>query len=240
MDEKILSKVKKLLRLASSSNVNEAIAAATKAQELIEKYRITEEVLRDYVEGGKQEFINSMDLGLPLFNMGKDPVPWIAVLSSAVAKANHCRAFIAPYRTDPRQEADKVIAIAGTLSNIKLTILIFTYLITEINRLAEVFGKDKNNIWKESFRLGAAETVQKRLDETLEQIHTEGTQVAITKMFSDLDKYLESIGATNKKEKWQTVSPNGLIKGREEGKKIDLMKSPKLATENKNKKQLKD
>lgn len=42
MEEKIIEKIQKLLSLANSSNENEAMAAALKAQELMAKYDRTE------------------------------------------------------------------------------------------------------------------------------------------------------------------------------------------------------
>lgn len=54
-ENKIIDKIEKLLKLSSSSNENEARSAMMKAQELMAKYEIKREQLRD----GEQEERNT-------------------------------------------------------------------------------------------------------------------------------------------------------------------------------------
>lgn len=81
--DKAMDKIKKLLRLATSSNPNEAAAAMRQARAMMEKYRIEEgDVLASEVcecaarSGGKNR-----------------PVAWEAKLADTVAKAYACQFF---------------------------------------------------------------------------------------------------------------------------------------------------
>ena len=81
--DKILDRVKKLLALSTSSNVNEAANAAAAAQRLMLEHRLTEADVSDTQEGQMFE----LSMGAVGFASR-----WKFVLVTAVARAFFCEA----------------------------------------------------------------------------------------------------------------------------------------------------
>jgi len=81
-ENKIIDKIEKLLALSSSNNKNEAQAAMMKAQELMAKYEIKREQLKD----GEQE-------ERPVVNFSSVPFrdEWIHMVSGVIAENFRCR-----------------------------------------------------------------------------------------------------------------------------------------------------
>lgn len=91
-NEKIMEKLEKLLRLAESPNVNEAYAAAKKAQELFVKYNISREDV-NHARSSKRQVIQK-STGIVFTAMTN---PWVINLASVIAQNHRCKAF--RYRT---------------------------------------------------------------------------------------------------------------------------------------------
>ena len=81
-ENKVIDKIEKLLALSSSSNENEARAAMMKAQELMAKYEIKREQLKD----GEQEERRIVNFSSVPF---RDE--WIHVVSGVIAENFRCR-----------------------------------------------------------------------------------------------------------------------------------------------------
>ena len=81
-ENKIIDKIEKLLKLSSSSNENEARSAMMKAQELMAKYEIKREQLRD----GEQEERPVVSFSSVTF---RDE--WVQMVSGVIADNFRCR-----------------------------------------------------------------------------------------------------------------------------------------------------
>lgn len=160
MDErkKIIEKIKKLLLLADTnknSNVEEAAAAAGKAQSLMEKHRI-EKVLLNLESQVGSHYLS--DSGLPS--------NWKICLIATITKHNGCYVVVSENYT-----TDNQLLLVGEESDISSVQALYTYLVNELNRLCltEIISyKEKRNAYPpktyiESFYLGAIEAIDFRL-----------------------------------------------------------------------------
>ena len=161
---KVLARVKKLLALSTSSNVNEAANAAAAAQKLMLEHRLTEVDVSDTQEGQMFE----LSMGAVGFALR-----WKFVLVTAVARAFFCEAV--GLRVGKRRK----VRIVGRKEDVEVAARVFRYLHAEINRLAKIeiesidweegvfqFGLDMDSgierdpvQYLESFRRGAVAAV---------------------------------------------------------------------------------
>lgn len=123
----IIEKIKKLMRLAKSSNEHEAALAAARAQELLSKYNLDETELTEQ-EIPKEAGVASVN------NVVKKPAAWVYLLASAVAGAFDCKYFHSPYSGQ--------VSFVGVDLDHEVASYTFGYLYRSINRLAgEFMGK---------------------------------------------------------------------------------------------------
>ncbi len=197
-NEKIIDRVKKLLRLATSDNINEAATSAAVAQELINKYNLShlllsedpfaENVIKDYGKQSPQE---------SLYEFGKNSLSWKSILANGIAQLNHCRVYIG------RRQTNKFIGIIGAEDDVSIVRYLFLYLVTEIEALCIKEG-DHNKTWRNNFKLAAVSQILKILRETAERSkrdfkeHCQDEKVASEALarFSDklarVDEYIEN------------------------------------------------
>jgi Protein of unknown function (DUF2786) len=121
--DKILDRVKKLLALSTSSNVNEAANAAAAAQRLMLEHRLTEADVSDTQEGQMFE----LSMGAVGFASR-----WKFVLVTAVARSFFCEAV--GLRVGHRRK----VRIVGRKEDVEIAARVFRYLHFEINRLAKI------------------------------------------------------------------------------------------------------
>lgn len=184
--EKIIDRVKKLLSQATSSNEHEAALAASMAQELMLKHQISEAALLQDTDP-VEEVIE--------FVLGEDtrPYAWRSQLITGVTGAFGCQWY---YRnsTDGAWVGPKKarILVIGTESNRNAVQYMFSYLVNEVNRLADEAwkrevqeylnsGLSKEIMpaaqgWKLSFRLGAASVISSRLGKQREKTFKEAKE----------------------------------------------------------------
>jgi hypothetical protein len=127
--DKILDRVKKLLALSTSSNVNEAATAAAAAQKLMLEHRLTEADVSDTQDGQMFE----LSMGAAGFASR-----WKFVLVTAVARSFFCEAI--GLLVGRRRK----VRIVGRREDTEIAARVFRYLLAEINRLAksEIEGID--------------------------------------------------------------------------------------------------
>src|SRR6266849_6358620 len=89
--DKIIERIQKLNKLATSSNVNEAAAAAAMAQRLMTEHRISEAQLSAEHDEADAP-ITDMDVLAASGN--KRPQTWLVWLATGAARANGCRIVI--------------------------------------------------------------------------------------------------------------------------------------------------
>jgi len=121
--DKILDRVKKLLALSTSSNVNEAANAAAAAQRLMLEHKLTEADVSDTQEGQMFE----LSMGAVGFASR-----WKFVLVTAVARAFFCEAV--GLRVGQRRK----VRIVGRKEDVEIAARVFRYLHAEIDRLAKI------------------------------------------------------------------------------------------------------
>lgn len=155
--DSVILKVQKLLRLSASNNPNEAALAATKAQELIDRYQLTQAMLA--IESGDAR--RGLD-DEPIVNFADAPLDapkqldrWRATLAMTLARHNACKIW----RKGPQ------LMIVGRPSDAEMVRYLYGWLGGEVERLAEVKGAGKGRTWRNNFRLGVIDTITRKLRE---------------------------------------------------------------------------
>lgn len=151
-----LSKAAKLLRLAQSDNPHEAALAAARAQEIMDRFKLTG---NDLVDAG-----NAPQSNEPVQHFAADPLDtrtdrWRGQLAVAVAGANQCKAY----------RPSSGFALIGRASDVMACHYIYGWLTREIERLAETHCAGNGRTYWNNFRLGAVEAVSRKLRESAKQ-----------------------------------------------------------------------
>lgn len=224
--DQIIDKVIKLLALAEGKGTTaaESSAAAAQAQKLMLKYQISEFKISERENKPKEEILIDKQ-----FCVGGKIITWKLNLISGISKYNSCKILI------NSRQGNSSLFMFGTKSNMQICKYLFTYLSKEIERLTECsktpYGVSVRS-FKNSFRVGAALEVVRRLKESkedsLQEIINEGSSsTALVKLNSHeievglvTDKYAgkgsyKQIGAQ---------SYHGYNAGKEAGGKIPINK----------------
>ncbi len=118
-NDKIITKVKKLMSLASSGNKHEAEAAAAKAREFIYKYNI------DIIKHDKKRHFESIIITEPVLKRSQ-----AELLTSAILQSFY---FVRPIWLSTyipeKNKIGSVLEITGTLTNIKIADYVFHYVL---------------------------------------------------------------------------------------------------------------
>lgn len=163
---KILDRIRKLLALAQSSNVNEAAVAAAQAQKLIAKHRINQ--ARELVDAPESEGIALDDDPL---DEGARVAQWRLELAMVVAEANGCRVVVLK---DGRYSTIKLV---GDDEDIDIVRALYTWLTKEVQRLARASGL-KGCDHLNSYRMGTITTIEQRLADANEEARKIGLKDA--------------------------------------------------------------
>jgi len=177
--EAILSKIKKLLALATSDNENEAAIAAAKAQTLLIEYNISQEELDSFNDAKSEKVIQVQADGKNRHNRSA----WYDHLAYTVAKANLCNLLVS---------GSGVIWI-GKKTNIEVAQYIFENLVRDLSRICDTaWGiilkiqkldptqpKVHGKIWKNNFYHGANQSISDRLRANLVQLKAADNVMAL-------------------------------------------------------------
>lgn len=160
MDERVISRIRKLLALAQSSNPHEAALAADRAVALAQRHNLD---LARLGPAGEERFgEHTVDVG--------GAAPWRWLLMSAVARASFCRAL--RQRVAGRFQSE--MFLIGEPHNARVCEYLYAYLAREVDRLAERAWRRASAVygdwvearrWKNDFRRGAVVTIADRLTE---------------------------------------------------------------------------
>lgn len=166
--DKILIKIRKLLALATSSNVHEASAAAAAAQRLMAEHEIAEAEL-DLSEPTREQ----SPVGVEDYEQQKRTSAWKNALVMALARANGARAWRCP-----RYGGGCTMKIAGSQRAITTIRYLHAYLCSEVERLctAERPVAARGAAWGNSFRLGAAYELSGRILAEARAVRAEAQQ----------------------------------------------------------------
>jgi hypothetical protein len=175
--EEALEKAKKLLRLSQSANPHEAALAASRAQEIIDRFKI-ESISLDLED--KQSAPKPDE---PIKDFRSDPLDdsgraetWKYRLAMEIAKQNQCKLY-----------SCRGICIIGRPSDATAVRYLFAWLSREIERLARQHCAGYGRNYYNNFRIGAAETVARRLAEQKQQTTNTIKQEAISKTGTQYD-----------------------------------------------------
>jgi hypothetical protein len=182
--DEAIQKAAKLLRLAQSDNPNEAGIAAAKAQEILDRYEISRNLLEldGVVRAEPEEAIEDFkSKGASLdADMGAKLSTWRVRLASQVAHANGCAVYTSQtysYGAGWKRERSRTIEIVGQPSDVEKTRYLYAYLVRECERFTERDGKGCGATWRNNFRLGFVDEVSSRLlkarKETIEKMKAE-------------------------------------------------------------------
>jgi hypothetical protein len=131
--DKILSKVKKLMALAQSENRNEAEAAMAKAHELIAKYNI------EIIGKNEQRHFVSLFVGKPALRHSRD----ISDLGGLLMDYYFVKCIWIPCWVMEKEQMGRVLEITGTVQNVKIAAYVFDVVRTYIDSQWEKYNKDK-------------------------------------------------------------------------------------------------
>lgn len=170
--ENVLDKVRKLLRLSTSSNANEAALAAAKAQELIDRHNLSAAMLAlenaEPVRGMDDEPIR--DWRESALDSGKVLDRWRGYLASTIAGANACKAY----------GSGGDLFLVGRASDVETVRYMYGWIVREVERLTTAVGNGMGRTWRNNFRLGVVDTVARKIREQREKfehdVRTEAKQ----------------------------------------------------------------
>ncbi|MEZ4410622.1 MAG: DUF2786 domain-containing protein [Polyangiales bacterium] len=169
--EKALDRVRKLLALATSSNVHEAAAAAAQAQTLITRHR-----LQQWLDAERDATVDAdpiADASDAPLEVARKLRPWKVALASALAEVNGCVA----YTLD--RGADAAIVLVGRARDRAAVEALWAWAVKRIEWLSATHGEGKSRAWHEAFRVGASDVLARRLDEANRAEREASTETAL-------------------------------------------------------------
>lgn len=159
MSGQILDRVRKLLARSKSDNVHEAALAAEMAQRLMTEHKLHMSDVEIAAEAAEPVVSGEA------LNEGQASVTtWQVRLLGGVARANSCRILIQSSRRGMREGR---LTVYGKQSDVDSTLYLYRYVAAEINRLCKAWGDQGafGRAARNSFRVGAANTIRRRLTE---------------------------------------------------------------------------
>ncbi len=234
-DEKIISKVRKLLTLSrDNANLNEALAAAEMAQSIMDKYKIS----HDTINGENYpEIIDYRIKYKSQFTPVRNPENWVSALMNVVANHNDCRVYIFTGFND-LEGAYKAFSIVGREEDIEFVKDMFHWLLIEVCRIGnrEVHNQDQienPNQWLADFHLGAIKQLEQKFkvmkDHSLEGLPQNQVQcaiIAINNRQKEINRIVDEM--TVKFRKTQGNNYEAYIKGFKAAKEINVVKNGRL------------
>lgn len=149
-----VSKAARLLRLAQSDNPHEAALAAAKAQEIIERYKLTGMDLN--LESTREENNEPVrEFQAPLDEGGAVVATWKMRLAMAIARVNQCQVY----------SQGGAIKIVGRASDAEAVRYLYAFVVREVDRLTLRDAKGNGRTWANNFRIGCVETVARALND---------------------------------------------------------------------------
>lgn len=184
-ENKIIDKIEKLLKLSSSSNENEARSAMMKAQELMAKYEIKREQLRD----GEQEERPVVSFSSVTF---RDE--WVQMVSGVIADNFRCRCLSV---SRPGSRGAFRVRFYGYEEDAEICINIFNYAVKVVRQrfatlravyahVNKEFGKDE----KMNYVLGFCHGLEKNFEEQKSQSQSFALALVTPKAVND---YVDAI-----------------------------------------------
>ena len=191
-------KAVKLLRLAQSANEHEAALAMSRAQELIDRHKLTNLSLDMDTENPEEDILN-----FPQDPLESNYASWKGRLAMGLSRNNQCKVYTS---------SGKIIII-GRPSDATAVRYLYAWMIREIARIAEKTCAGCGRVFWNNFRTGMVETVVRRLDEqrkaTFAAVQREAVEpgsgtmelMQVNTAIAKMDARLASVEAWSKKAK---------------------------------------
>lgn len=222
--EKILDKIRKLLRMAAdTSSPNEAAIAAGQARRLMDKHQVTLDDLRE-----------SNGFGFSKVDKAYRFMPvWKNILSVAVAKFNDCKASIAHEWMTTNNSYSKRLMFQGFEADVAVATAMYEYLVEAIDRLcakyiAELGYTKYPAKLGDAYKKACADTLCQRLaalqKEREEELKTStGTALVVFKMAQiEAEFGKPSYRSTKLASRRDTETFMAQRRGRSDGESISL------------------
>ena len=201
MDDKIRSRIKKLLKLSESSNPGEAANAARMAQEIMMRHGISSEAIGD--DGDDRPDTKTQETGHTTFSTGKKRwSQWHVKLASAVSQANGCLILLSKHWDSENRCYQNSFMLIGYEQNRQDTIQIYNFCAAEIDRLCEEYckaersrGNRPGKTGGKQFRLGAIRSIRDSLDAARRNVEKQlreeaaGNTTALARVEKGLKRY---------------------------------------------------
>jgi hypothetical protein len=235
--DEAIQKVIKLLSLSKSDNPHEAALAAQRAQEILDRYEISQFMLDGTITEDIQDFSKQGEYLEKC--KGKQLQTWKSYLSAVVSTANGCKTFVRWEWDVKKQKEIAMLHLVGRCSDAQKVRYLYAFLTNEVNRLTDRDGKKKGKSWRNNFRLGVVDTVKKALREGKQKLATDlhrenkNSSTALIRVDQAIAKLYERSNEVNKwmqdhldmKEKAPPkifFDPRARAAGQQAGKEINL------------------
>jgi len=174
VDPPMLSRVRKLLALATSPNVHEATTAAAVAQTLIARHRLEAWLAaEESVDSDPDPIVDARDSPL---ETSKRLRTWKVVLATALADANGCVAY-----TLVKGAQDAIVLIGRSRDRAAVAEL-WAWLVTRIEWLSASHGAGQARAWHDAFRVGVVGAIADRLATVAAEVRSEYTESALVRV----------------------------------------------------------
>lgn len=232
-NDKIITKIRKLLALAQSGNENEAALAAAKANELMAEHEFSSTDLIYHEIQEKQ------------FDTGKSAMPqWKLSLANFIASAYDCRiTYSSGYCFDkgtPNEiRSNAKINLIGPELDVEVALYVYEFCFKTVERMTKEYmkrtkGSDSGARVKErnSYQLGLARSLGKKVDDFADEnrvknetkVNQEGVtgkDLIVIKQDA-VNKYCDSLSLRKGSGSSQTLSSEGYNQGQQDGKGVHI------------------
>lgn len=211
----VIDRVKKLLALTTSSNANEAAAAAAVANKLIDQYRLAASELETSSEDHEEVFEDSA----PLYESGRI-TQWKSSLACHLAKHYGCAIYNAK---GFRQNLFKLV---GRKSDIEIIRYMFSWLSIEIDRLSDQaskgrgFNRSAGKVFSNSFCSGAVVGISNQLETSRKEVAQTVSSVAMVRLNLRLEEAIDFMNDAHKLKKTNNNSKSYFDRGAYEAGKV--------------------
>jgi hypothetical protein len=158
-DAKIVTRIRRLLRLAQSSEPHEAANALAHAQRLMHQHRI------ERLEVGEDDETIALYSDEPI-DSARDFARWRQALGEAISEANDCLCLLSERRID----GHRIMVLAGRREDFEVARAMYRWITTTIDEESREWSRrePRGIRWLVSFRTGAAAVVEERLARELQ------------------------------------------------------------------------
>lgn len=171
----IVDRVQKLLALSKSDNPNEAAAAAAAANKLIDQYRLSEADLE--IQGQAEEPLEE-DEGY-IYESGKI-TRWKSNL--VMELVSHYGLYVWNDNYWPKGRQVSRYRLVGRKSDITIAKYMFSWLVLECQRLADLYAKGQGRVYVASYCSGFVNGVTEQLKASRKEVQAEASAGALVKI----------------------------------------------------------